>query len=553
MRETGTLPDRKGPQREIAPRRDPVVPRRDPAAAFRALEEARDRAEASSQAKSRVLATVSHEFRTPLNGILGMSGLLLETGLDAEQTTYVQAIRSSAETFLSLIGDILDVARLDAGRVELADEPVDLPALVQGVTELLAPRAQGKGLEIACFVSPDLPRTVRGDEDRLRQILLNLAGNAVKFTETGGVGVAVERGPADTVRISVSDTGPGIPADRAASIFEEFEQAGPADARDGTGLGLAITRRLADRMGGTIALDSVVGAGSEFRFEVGLAGIADDEAEPARTDARVLILSAAPFEGPYLARTIRAAGGGAEIARTLDEALARMARRRYDVLVADHALPGADVRVAAREARHHGIGHTIVLLSPFERRDVGSAHAAGFDAYLIKPVRARSLFERISAGKVRPVPAPARRVRLGGAVQSKAVRVLLAEDDEVNALLAVRTLEKLGAIVEWARDGREALARMEAALGQDGLPIDVVLMDVRMPKLSGCDATRRFRDLERSVGAAPLRIVAITGSVVGDADALIRTAGFDHHLPKPLTPGALAALLETPATLSATG
>src|SRR3954470_5124230 len=219
-------------------------------AAERTLNEARAKAEAASEAKSRFLATVSHEFRTPLNGILGMAGLLLDTAPTPEQTTYIRAVKTSGQALLSLIDEILDFSKIEAGRIDLLAEPFDIRAVVEGVVELLAPKAQGKGIEIAAFVAPDVPARVIGDRDRLRQILVNLAGNAVKFTEAGGVGVIVEQGRDGVLSLAVHDTGPGIAEDRVPSLFEEFEQGDGELSRrhGGTGLGLAITRRLVERM-----------------------------------------------------------------------------------------------------------------------------------------------------------------------------------------------------------------------------------------------------------------------------------------------------------------
>lgn len=520
------------------------------------LEEACGRAQAESEAKSRLLATVSHEFRTPLNGILGMTRLLLETGLDAEQRTYAHAVTSSAEAFLALVEDILDFSQIEAGRIDLADEPFELGALVQGIVELLAPRAQGKGTDIACFVARDVPRIVRGDADRLRQVLFNLGGNAVKFTRSGGVGISVERGPGDLIRILVEDTGPGIPAERAAEVFEEFETGGrPRSGDSGAGLGLAITRRLVDRMGGRIDLESVVGEGSRFQVELALPAVAP-EASAAEAAAialieapaggPVLILSGSPFEGRYLARTLHEAGHEAIVVGTVDQALARMAERSFAALIADHALPDTDVRIAAREAHRHGTLRSIVLLSPFERRDFGSPHAAGFDAYLVKPVRARSLFEQLAPRKPTApaqafVAAPVQEPRPTGGRAAK--RVLLAEDNEVNALLAVKALERLGAVVAWARDGGEAWAMAEASMHGVALPFDLILMDVRMPGLDGLEVTRRIREGEIGADVPPGRIVALTASLVGEAGTNWRQAGFDSLLVKPFTFEALGAEL----------
>ncbi|MFD0936960.1 PAS domain-containing sensor histidine kinase, partial [Methylobacterium trifolii] len=243
----------------------------------RSLDVALARAEAANVAKSRFLATVSHEFRTPLNGILGMADLVLDTGLDAEQRTYVEAVRTSGQALLGLIDGILDFSRIEAGRLDLAAEPFDLPALAEGVVELLAPRAQDKGIEIALDVGEDLSGLVVGDADRMRQILVNLAGNAIKFTGSGGVGITLGR-TGEGVVLSVSDTGPGIPEDRIPILFEEFEQGdGSASRRhEGTGLGLAITRRLVARMGGRIEADSKLGRGSTFRVTLPLAAAPAD-------------------------------------------------------------------------------------------------------------------------------------------------------------------------------------------------------------------------------------------------------------------------------------
>ena len=376
-------------------------------AAERKLEEARVRAEAASEAKSRFLATVSHEFRTPLNGILGMADLLLDTAPTPEQTTYIRAVKTSGQALLSLIDEILDFSKIEAGRIDLAEEPFDVRALVEGVVELLAPKAQGKGIEIAAFVAADVPARVRGDADRLRQILVNLAGNAVKFTETGGVGLTVERAGGETLAIAVADTGPGIAPQRVPALFEEFEQ-GDGDLsrrHGGTGLGLAITRRIVERMRGSIEVDSAIGEGATFRVALTLPEV-EPAAQPNAVAAslRTLVVAPSPFEGPFMARRIEEAGGAAVGVDNAAEALAKLATTPFDTLIVDAGFGEDVLRSVADEARRAGVSRNLILLSPFDRREFGSPSAAGFDGYLVKPVRAHSLFQQLAEPVVAPAP-----------------------------------------------------------------------------------------------------------------------------------------------------
>jgi PAS domain S-box-containing protein len=520
----------------------------------RALEEARSKAEAASEAKSRFLATVSHEFRTPLNGILGMTDLILDTPLSPEQTTYAHAIKTSGEAFLSLIDEILDFSKIEAGRIDIVAAPFDLPALVEGVVELLAPKAQGKGVEISAFVAAGVPRRVVGDGDRLRQVLVNLAGNAVKFTEIGGIGVVVSA-EADRIVIEVRDTGPGIPAERIPSVYDEFEQGdgSPSRRHGGAGLGLAITRRIVEGMGGEIALDSRVGHGTTFRVALPLpaADAPDTEAadEADLSGQRILIVAHSPFEAPFLARRLEAAGAAVTLVASPGDALAKIAVSEWDHVLADYALGDDAVRAIAKEARLARIGRSLVLLSPFERRDFGPPSAAGFDTYLVKPVRARSLFERLTKplgaksegdGGPRPAASPAGQA----GERAKAPRVLLAEDNEINALLAIKSLEKLGAVVDWAKDGHEALALAEASFSGIRKPYDLVLMDIRMPGLDGHDTTRRVRQLERALGRPePVRVIALTANALREDEQSAREAGLDGFLAKPFQIDALTNLL----------
>ncbi len=527
------------------------------------LAEARRRAEAASEAKSRFLATVSHEIRTPLNGILGMADLLAGTRLDAEQATYARAVKTSGEALLSILDEILDFSKIEAGRLDLADEPFPLAPLVEGVVELLAPRAQGKGIEIAGLVEPGVPPVVRGDAARLRQVLMNLAGNAVKFTERGGVGLRLA-GRGGRLVLTVSDTGPGIDADRLDSIFEEFEQAdGSASSRHGgTGLGLAISRRIVERMGGRLTVDSTPGRGSVFTVAVPLAEVAtgDPPSDPLATlrGRRALIVSASPFEAPFLAERLSAAGVKASLSRDPDDALSLVASaRRLDLLVVDGALGEEVVRTIAAAGLAAGVSSRLVLLSPFERRILGPPAAAGFDGYLVKPLRHGALAARLVD---RPMPESPRGAGPEGDKPTGAgpqvaralagLEILLAEDNDINALLATRLLERHGASVTRVRDGVAAVDRFAAACAGLAAPIDAILMDIRMPRLDGHEATRRIRALERQEGVAAVRIVALTANVFDEDRRSAIAAGMDATVAKPVDERTLVAAL-LPESLAA--
>ncbi|KUL97299.1 hypothetical protein DK26_01075 [Bosea sp. WAO] len=514
----------------------------------RALEEARSRAEEASAAKSRFLATVSHEFRTPLNGILGMADLLGDTRLEPEQATYVRALRTSGEALLGLVDGILDFAKVEAGKLELADEPFDLALLIEDVTELMAPRAQAKGIEVSALLAADLPQFIRGDAERLRQILLNLVGNAVKFTERGGVGIQAER-DGEAILVAVADTGPGIPAERLESIFEEFEQVESAGmpTAGGTGLGLAIARRLAAAMGGTILVESTVGQGATFLLRLPLRAVAGAEAagkEPDWRGKRLLIASGAPFSAGHLAEQARRHGATVILAADRQAALARLkADAAPTALLVDRALPGGDVEGLAEAARQAGVAEIVIMLSPAERRGYGSPFTAGFTGFLVKPVRARSLLERLG-GTQRPPETAAAATSAATPALASGLQVLVAEDNEINALLVTRTLEHFGCVPTWARDGGEAVRLVEAALAGQRPPFALALLDIRMPVLDGLAVARRIRAAERVRGGARLPILAVTANTSEEDRRAALAGGMDDCLAKPLSRDALRAWVE---------
>ena len=475
--------------------------------------------------EKRFLATVSHEIRTPLNGILGMASLLAETELTPAQSDYVSAIRQSGARLLDLLNNVLDYARMDAAGIELEETQVDLKKISQEVVELLSPRAHAKGIDVCVRCHADFPASLLMDDGRVRQILFNLVGNAIKFTDTGGVLIDLfSPSNSETVCIDIVDSGPGLSEDAQSRLFSAFEQ---AESRHrgidgGVGLGLTIVKRLVDAMGGEITLTSAPGMGARFRVTLTRQSASTESCKSVRQGLPKRIGLAGlspPLQLSLSAMAYQAGHTPVLRSSTGDD--------KVDVWVADASLAPRELQRLSRSAP------VLALIRPEDREHVDALRAHGCRGYLMRPVRDNSLLEQVEQSAFASSPQDDEAVEKK---PSSNTRILVADDNSVNAMIATRTLEKAGFSCATAATGAEAVEAVELT------DYDCILMDLRMPVMDGFEAMRQIRSLSAPKNSIP--IIAISAEINPDVERAARGAGANAVAAKPLDALTLRSIVE---------